>query len=110
MNAWIYNFLSVLLPIICTILVWIIYRKTERIKIMENKLSDKKYKDYADVVSVFFGILKDTKSDKQVANKSIMDKMIDSKKIYLCTVQMLFSMLLIHSSLNPQGAQVIRKK
>ena len=80
MNDWIYKFLSVLLPIICTILGWIIYKKTERIKIMENQLSDKKYKAYADVVSVFFGILKDTKSDKQVANKSIMDKMIDSKK------------------------------
>ena len=80
MNDWIYKFSSVLLPIICTILGWIIYRKTERIKIMENQLSDKKYKAYADVVSVFFGILKDTKNDKRVANKSIMDKMIDSKK------------------------------
>ena len=47
---------------------------------MENQLSDKKYKAYADVVSIFFGILKDTKSNKQVTNKSIMDKMIDSKK------------------------------
>jgi hypothetical protein len=47
---------------------------------MENQLSDKKYKAYADVVSIFFGILKDTKSNKQVTNKSITDKMIDSKK------------------------------
>ena len=38
---------------------------------MENQLSDKKYKAYADVVSVFFSILKDTKNDKRVANKSI---------------------------------------
>lgn len=70
-NDWIYNFLSVLLPVICTILGWVIYRKTEQIKIMENQLSDKKYKAYADVVSVFFSILKDTKNDKRVANKSI---------------------------------------
>jgi hypothetical protein len=47
---------------------------------MENQLSDKKYKAYADVVSIFFGILKDTKSNKQVTNKSIIDKMIDSKR------------------------------
>ena len=47
---------------------------------MENQLSDKKYKAYADIVSIFFGILKDIKSNKQVTNKSIMDKMIDSKK------------------------------
>ena len=80
MNDWIYKFLSILLPITCTILGWIIYRKTERIKIMENQLSDKKYKAYADVVSIFFGILKDTKSNKQVTNKSIIDKMIDSKR------------------------------
>ena len=51
---------------------------------MENQLSDKKYKAYADVVSIFFGILKDTKSNKQVTNKSIIDKMIDSKRdIYM---------------------------
>ncbi len=80
MNDWIYKFLSILLPITCTILGWIIYRKTERIKIMENQLSDKKYKAYADIVSIFFGILKDIKSNKQLTNKSIMDKMIDSKK------------------------------
>ena len=80
MNDWIYKFLSILLPITCTILGWIIYRKTERIKIMENQLSDKKYKAYADIVSIFFGILKDIKSNKQVTNKSITDKMIDSKK------------------------------
>ncbi|MCI6213114.1 hypothetical protein [Bacteroides heparinolyticus] len=110
MNDWIYKFLSVLLPVICTILGWVIYRKTEQIKIMENQLSDKKYKAYADVVSVFFGILKDTKNDKRVANKSIMDKMIDPKRIYSCMAQMLFSMLLIYSSLNLQRLQVIRKK
>ena len=80
MNDWGYKLLSILLPIICTILGWIIYRKTERIKIMENQLSDKKYKAYADVVSVFFGMLKDTKNDKRVDNKLIMDKIMDSKK------------------------------
>lgn len=47
---------------------------------MENQLSDKKYKAYADIASVFFGILKDTKNDKQVSNKSIMDKIMNSKK------------------------------
>ena len=36
--------LSVALPIIATILGWVIHRKTEKIKIMENQLSDKKYK------------------------------------------------------------------
>ena len=80
MNDWGYKLLSILLPIICTILGWIIYRKTERIKIMENQLSDKKYKAYADIVSVFFGMLKDTKNDKLVDNKLIMDKIMDSKK------------------------------
>lgn len=47
---------------------------------MENQLSDKKYKAYADIVSVFFGMLKDTKNDKRVDNKLIMDKIMDSKK------------------------------
>ena len=105
MNDWVYKLLSILLPIICTILGWIIYRKTERIKIMENQLSDKKYKAYADIVSVFFGVLKDTKNDKRVANKSIMDKIMDSKKdIFMYgsdTVFYAFNSFLTKSSKTP---------
>jgi len=91
---------------------WIIYRKTERIKIMENQLSDKKYKAYADVVSVFFGILKNTKNDKRVANKSIMDKMIDSKKdIFMYgsdAVFYAFNSFLTKSSKAPSNQKEIR--
>ena len=105
MNDWVYKLLSILLPIICTILGWIIYRKTERIKIMENQLSDKKYKAYADIVSVFFGALKNTKKDKRVTNKSIMDKIMDSKKdIFMYgsdTVFYAFNSFLTKSSKTP---------
>ena len=105
MNDWVYKLLPILLPVICTILGWIIHRKTERIKIMENQLSDKKYKAYADIASVFFGILKDTKNDKQVSNKSIMDKIMNSKKdIFMYgsdTVFYAFNSFLTKSSKTP---------
>lgn len=74
---------------------------------MENQLSDKKYQAYADIVSVFFALLKDTKTDKQISNKSIMNKMIDSKKdIFMYgsdAVFYAFNSFLTTSSKNPNN-------
>lgn len=72
--------LSVALPIIATILGWVIHRKTEKIKIMENQLSDKKYQAYANIVSTFYSILKDSKNHKSTNQKVLMEQMIDSKR------------------------------
>ena len=46
--------LAILIPAIVAILGYVIHRKTERIKIMENQLSDKKYHAYAGLVDMFF--------------------------------------------------------
>ena len=43
--------LTIALPKIATILGWIIHRKTEKLKIMQNQLSDKKYQACANIVS-----------------------------------------------------------
>lgn len=72
--------LTIALPIIATILGWIIHRKTEKIKIMQNQLSDKKYQAYADIVSTFYSILKDSKNHKTTNQKALMEQMIDSKR------------------------------
>ena len=51
------HLISVILSIIIAFMGWLMQRKTERIKIMENQLSEKKYKAYADMVGLFFSIL-----------------------------------------------------
>lgn len=65
---------------ICIILGWIIHRKTERIKIMENQLSDNKYKAYADLVAFFYKVLADVKKQKKSEINLMMDKMYESKR------------------------------
>lgn len=72
--------ISIILTVAIAILGWIMQRKIEQIKIMENQLSDKKYNAYADLVGLFFGILKNIKKEKDMNTKIMMDKMIESKK------------------------------
>lgn len=64
----------------CIVLGWIIHRKTEQIKIMENQLSERKYKAYAEMVAVFYGVLNDVKKQKNTNQKVVNDKMTDSKR------------------------------
>lgn len=72
--------ISIILTVIIAILGWMMQRKIEQIKIMENQLSDKKYNAYANLVGLFFGILKNVKNEKETNTKAMMDKMIESKK------------------------------
>lgn len=70
---------AILIPAIVAILGYVIHRKTERIKIMESQLSDKKYIAYAGIVEMFFKILKDTKRNN-VSNNKLAERMVDLKK------------------------------
>lgn len=72
--------ISIILTFIIAVLGWIMQRKIEQIKIMENQLSEKKYTAYANLVDLFFNILKDIKKEKGTNTKVMTDKMIDSKK------------------------------
>ena len=72
--------ISIILPVVCAILGWIIHRKTERIKIMENQLSDKKYNTYSEIVTMFFNTIKDTKEHKTINQKETMIKIMDAKR------------------------------
>ena len=96
--------LTIALPIIATILGWIIHRKTEKIKIMQNQLSDKKYQAYANIVSTFYSILKDSKNHKTTNQKALMEQMIDSKRDILMygsdSVFQAFNNYLVKSSEN----------
>lgn len=58
---------------------YIIHRKTERIKIMEKQLSEKKYLAYAGIVTLFFNILKTVKAGK-TSDDDWAEKMVDLKR------------------------------
>lgn len=47
---------------------------------MENQLSERKYKAYSELVSLFYGILIDVKSQKNTNQKFTMTKMIEAKR------------------------------
>lgn len=71
--------LAVLVPAVVAFMGYIIHRKTERIKIMENQLSEKKYLAYAGIVMLFFNILKTVKAGK-TSDDDWAEKMIDLKR------------------------------
>lgn len=72
--------LIALLTAICAILGLIIQRKTEKIKIIESQLSEKKYKAYAELVGIFFSLLKHIKKGTTADSNAMMSKMLESKK------------------------------
>ena len=76
----VYKYLSILFAIIIAILSWIAQRKTERIKIIENQLSDKKYNAYSDLVGLFYAIMQNMKKNKPSDPETMMENMIESKK------------------------------
>ncbi|WP_300915915.1 hypothetical protein [Bacteroides acidifaciens] len=71
--------LAVLVPALVAFMGYIIHRKTERIKIMENQLSEKKYLAYAGIVTLFFNILKTVKAGK-TSDDDWAGKMVDLKR------------------------------
>lgn len=71
--------LAVLVPAVVAFMGYIIHRKTERIKIMENQLSEKKYLAYAGIVTLFFNILKTVKAGK-TSDDDWIEKMVDLKR------------------------------
>ena len=68
--------ISAVTTLACALMAALLHRKTERIKIMENQLSDKKYKAYADLVGMFYDVLKDVKEFKTTNPKRMRDRMI----------------------------------
>lgn len=61
------------------IIGYFLHRQTERIKIVENQVSENKYKAYNQIVGYFYDILKDVKFNKKPKLNSA-EKLIDFKK------------------------------
>lgn len=68
------------LTAVCAIFGLIIQRKTEKIKIIESQLSEKKYMAYADLVGMFYNILKDVKKEKKSDSTTMTERMLEAKK------------------------------
>jgi hypothetical protein len=70
------GFLSAFIAIIG----YFLHRQTERIKIIENQLSEKKYRTYIQLVGFFYNILKDVKFSNKTNEKESVGMLIDIKK------------------------------
>lgn len=64
----------------CGILGIILQRKTERIKIVETQLSERKSKAYADLATLFYGMLKDIKQKKLINEREAQNSLYHLKK------------------------------
>ena len=71
---------SIIATIACAILGALLSRKTERIKIMEKQLSEKRYVAYAKLYDFFYDLFKNQKSGKNANNSVMSGKLMDAKK------------------------------
>lgn len=74
------EFLSIILSASLVILGWLYNRRVEEMKIMRSQLSERKHKAYADIITTFYSVLKDTKFHKQTNMKMVDSKMMDAKR------------------------------
>lgn len=74
------GFISIVVTLLCAYLGALLHRKTERIKIMEGQLSEKRYSAYEKLYDFFYDMLKNTKDNRDVCNKDMRNKLLDAKK------------------------------
>lgn len=74
------GFISLAISLVCAYLGALLHRKTERIKIMEGQLSEKRYSAYAKLYDFFYEMFKNTKDNRNVNNKDMRNKLLDAKK------------------------------
>ena len=68
------------LSITIVILGWYIHRQTEKIKVMENLISEKKNEAYSSFVGLFYDLLKQSKENKSLDTHDGLEKMMEIKK------------------------------
>ena len=68
------------LSITIVILGWYIHRQTEKIKVMENLISEKKNEAYSSFVGLFYDLLKQSKENKGLDTHDGLEKMMEIKK------------------------------
>ena len=68
------------LSITIVILGWYTHRQTEKIKVMENLISEKKNEAYSSFVGLFYDLLKQSKENKSLDTHDGLEKMMEIKK------------------------------
>ncbi len=71
---------STIATLLCAFLAAMLHRKTERIKIMEGQLSEKRYSAYAKLYDFVYELFKKTKDGKNLNDKEMRNKLMDAKK------------------------------
>lgn len=75
---------SIIIVPICSgligLLSWRNNRKTEQIKILQERLNEKKHEAYAKAVSMFYNVLKDQRANRKQNIQKQMDEMTDIKR------------------------------
>lgn len=72
--------LSIILSASLVILGWLYTRRIEEMKIMRSQLSERKHKAYADIITTFYSVLKDSRNHKQTNMKMVNSKIMDAKR------------------------------
>lgn len=72
--------ISAVATLACALMAALLHRKTERIKIMEGQLSEKRYSAYAKLYDFFYEMFKAQKDNKNSNTKEMRNKLLDAKK------------------------------
>ena len=74
------GFISIVVTLLCAYLGALLHRKTERIKIMEGQLSEKRYSAYAKIYDFFYDMFKNSKDNKTINNREMRNRLLEAKK------------------------------
>ena len=74
------GFISIVVTLLCAYLGVLLHRKTERIKIMEGQLSEKRYSAYAKLYDFFYDMFKNSKDNKTINNREMRNRLLEAKK------------------------------
>ena len=74
------GFISIVVTLLCAYLGALLHRKTERIKIMEGQLSEKRYSAYEKLYDFFYDMFKNSKDNKTINNREMRNRLLEAKK------------------------------
>ncbi len=69
-----------ILGTLSTFLIWKIQHQKEKIKDIENLVSEKKYKLYSELIYIFFDIANADKLGKKMTERDLLKRILDIKK------------------------------
>lgn len=72
--------LLLFLGTLSTYLIWRVQYQKEKIKNIENQLSENKFKVYSELVHIIFDVVSGNKTGKKVSNQEIIKRILDIKK------------------------------